>query len=240
MEFHTKDRMHPLLDPGEIRLIFLDPARLRSDLDAFRKTVSADEIEKSIRLKAPGASEDFIATRGFLRARLAEQLGRAPETLRFAYGPEGKPSLEDGAGLRFNLSHTSGVAVIALARGRELGVDVERLRELESQDLAERYFSAPEAIIFRVTLPEHRELAFFHYWTSKESFIKARGDGLSLGLGNFAFSDPWEDPPRLTWTAWDETEAGRWRFHRFHPAPGFVGTLAYTGELANIREFNHL
>ncbi|HEX5038014.1 MAG TPA: 4'-phosphopantetheinyl transferase superfamily protein [bacterium] len=178
---------------------------------------------------------------GLLRRALASRLAADPGSLVIERGAHGKPYLGGAfrSGLAFNLSHSGDRLVIAIGKGRELGVDVELIRPLESEALAERYFSKPESIVFRVTPPEKKEEAFFHYWTAKEAYLKAKGVGIGQGLKDHSFSDPWENPPRLTWAA-DPAETGLWRFHRFYPEGGYIGTLAYPGDLAKIREFSSL
>jgi len=222
----------------EIRLILLD---LKNG-DAFRAQafalLSPDERERAERFKVREAAERFTLVRGLLRRTLGEMTGEDPASLRFSYGPQGKPALE-GKTVTFNLSHSEGWAAIAVAKGREVGVDLEKIRSHDGR-LVERYFSAPEAILYRATLPEKQELAFFHFWTAKEAYLKARGEGISGGFKTHSFSDPWENPPKLTWSGEDANEPARWSFHRFWPAEDCIGTLAYTGGTTIINEIKML
>src|SRR5207253_10188751 len=99
-----------------------------------------------------------------------------------AYGARGKPALADGDGLRFNVAHSHGLALVAVARGRELGVDLERVRPLPAAEaIARRFFSARERAVLDA-LPLRRRLdAFLSLWTRKEAFLKATGGGLGWG-----------------------------------------------------------
>ncbi|HSA60183.1 MAG TPA: 4'-phosphopantetheinyl transferase superfamily protein [bacterium] len=227
----------PLPD-DEIQLILMN----LKDFGAFRGEAAAllspDERERADRFKARGAEERFLLARGLLRRALGGILGEDPASLRFSYGPKGKPRLE-GKNLSFNLAHSADRVAIAVAKDRDVGIDLERIRP-ENDALVERYFSAPEAILYRATLPEKQGLAFFHFWTAKEAYLKARGDGLSRGLKSHSFSDPWENPPRLTWVGWDDREPARWSFHRFWPAEDCIGTLAYAGGPAFVKEIKLL
>lgn len=234
----SKTAQIPLAD-GEVRLILMNLTLFSDFRTEAGNLLSSDERERAERYKIAEVAERFVLARGLLRRHLGAFLNADPSSLRFQYGEQGKPFLPD-APLSFNLSHSGDWAVLAVAKGRELGVDIEKIRVLENDRLPERYFSAPEAIVYRVTPDDHREEAFFHFWTAKESFLKARGDGLSRGLKDYSFSDPWDMPPRLTWVAWDENEPKRWHFHRFSPSNGYLGTLAYSGDVAEVKEFKDL
>src|SRR5947209_7493958 len=89
--------------------------------------LSPDEQERAARFAIPRVRQHFIAARAFLRMTLADCLGRDPAGLRFGYGSHGKPFFPD-TDLCFNLSHSGGWAVLAVARGREVGIDIEQIR----------------------------------------------------------------------------------------------------------------
>jgi 4'-phosphopantetheinyl transferase len=155
-----------------------------------------------------------------MRGALSLWAGRAPAQWEFALNEYGKPHLANpplNANVRFNLSHTNGLAVLALACNRELGVDVEYLGRKETNaDIAERFF-APEEVLDFIAQPEHQKSArFLEYWTLKESYIKAIGMGLSCPLESFAFRPATAtQPPALirvddpalrkqNWDVWQE------------------------------------
>jgi 4'-phosphopantetheinyl transferase len=122
-----------------------------------------------------------VAGRGFLRMILSRYIGVRPTRLQFCYGPQGKPALagSDGmGGLRFNVSHSHGLALYAVTRSREIGVDLEAIRlDLDVERIAERCFSSRERSVL-AALPAHlRAQAFFACWTRKEAFVKAKGSG---------------------------------------------------------------
>jgi 4'-phosphopantetheinyl transferase len=150
--------------------------------------------------------------------------------LRFGYNPYGKPALvgEEGEkGLRFNVSHSHGLALYAITRGREIGVDLERIRPFPDLiGLAERFFSPKEVAALR-TLPAPMQTeAFLTCWTRKEAYIKAKGEGLSLPLSQFEVSLAPGEPSALLRTQWDALEASRWSLHALTPGPGYVAALA--------------
>src|SRR5439155_13239370 len=126
--------------------------------------------------------------RSMLRVLLASYLGTPPAELCFAYSAHGKPSLAAPSGrLEFNLSHSHGIVLFAFSQGRRVGVDVEYTRrDLNVQEIAGRFFSTAE----NCALTQCADMydAFFHCWTRKEAFVKARGEGLSCPLDSFDVS----------------------------------------------------
>jgi 4'-phosphopantetheinyl transferase len=169
--------------------------RLDQPAEVYRAcldTMTPDESEKAGRFRFDRHRQQFVIARGALRSVLGHYLDRPPRQLRFAYGPFGKPEVEGEEGrdcLRFNLSHAEGVALIALTRGREVGVDVEAVRaEFPGMEIAERFFSGREVETLRAMPEGARAAAFFLYWTRKEAYIKALGEGLSHPLGQFSVS----------------------------------------------------
>src|SRR5919199_1621700 len=141
-------------------------------------------------------------------------LRQAPPQLCFTYGRHGKPALATGTGgvpLRFNVSHSHGLALYAITRDREVGVDVERIRpEVAQEKIAERFFSPREVTVLRALPTPLQATAFFACWTRKEAYIKATGDGLSLSLKQFDVSLAPGEPVALLHTIWDPQEAARW------------------------------
>jgi len=171
----------------------------RGDGDSLRARLSSDELARAARFHFERDRTRFLVARAALREILAHYLGASPAEIAFVYGDHGKPALAPPHGdLRFNLSHSHGLALCAVTRGREVGVDVERIRELDDlEDLARSVFSARElAALHR--LPEPGLLAgFFTGWTRKEAFIKALGEGLSHPLKRFDVSLEPGRPARL-------------------------------------------
>ena len=156
-----------------------------------------------------------------------------PQYLRFTYGPRGKPALATDMGavsLRFNVSHSHGLALYAMTRGRELGVDVERIRpEIVQEQVAERFFSPREVTTLRALPVPLQATAFFACWTRKEAYIKATGEGLALPLDQFDVSLAPGEPAALLRTAWDPQEAPRWTMQDLDPAPGYRAAVAVAG-----------
>ena len=204
-----------------------------SRMDSFLHTLTADEQKRAERFYFQKDRERFITAHGVLRAILGLYLNRAPECLAFCYGSHGKPALArecTGDALRFNMSHSHGVALYAITRGREVGIDLEFIRrDLEVGQIAEQFFSHPEIATLRALPLNLQKYAFFLAWTRKEAYIKARGEGLSLPLDQFDVSLIPGDPAALLSTRPDPDEALRWSLQELTLASGYVAALAAEG-----------
>jgi 4'-phosphopantetheinyl transferase len=202
-------------------------------IDSFRRTLASDEQARAERFYFHRDRERFIAARGVLRAILGRYLNKAPASLSFCYSSHGKPALVSESGgdaLRFNISHSHGVALYAVTRGREVGIDLELVRSgLEIEEIAERFFSRLEIATLRALPTDLRRRAFFLCWTRKEAYIKARGEGLSLPLDQFDVSLIPGEPATLMSTRPDSGEALRWSLHELALDPGYAAALAVEG-----------
>ncbi len=199
----------------------------------LQDTLSTDERARAERFYFEKDRQRFIVARGVLRAILGRYLNRAPEALGFLYNAYGKPALAgepDGTPIHFNLSHSHDIALYAVTRHREVGIDLERIRlDLAFEDIAERFFSPAEAETLRTLPTEIQRQTFFRFWTRKEAYAKARGEGLSLpldqldvlltpGPSEVASGDPAGSP-----------KAAGWSFQEPTPAPGYAAALAMQG-----------
>lgn len=229
----------PLLCDGEAHVwrAGLEPGA--TTLRRLREILSADEQERADRFHFQRDREHFVAARGGLREILGRYTGAAPESLRFSYDDYGKPSLSVGAGgtpPRFNVSHSGGVALYAVAAGRAVGVDIERVREdFAGLDIAKNFFSPDEVAALGALPADQRAAAFFDCWTRKEAYIKARGHGLSHPLHLFTVSLTPGRPAALLRTDDDPAEAARWTLVELFPGEGYRGALAFEGELLSLR-----
>jgi 4'-phosphopantetheinyl transferase len=204
-----------------------------SQIQSFRHSLAADERARAERFHFERDRKHFIAARGVLRAILGRYLKRAPECLSFCYSSYGKPALAGESGgdaIRFNVSHSHGIALYAVTRGREVGVDLEHIRsDLAVAEIAERFFSQPEVAMLRALPTEAQREAFFRCWTRKEACLKARGEGLSLPLDQVDVSLVPGEPDTAPGTQPDSSEASRWSFQELAPAPGYAAALAVEG-----------
>ncbi|HEY7329468.1 MAG TPA: 4'-phosphopantetheinyl transferase superfamily protein [Gemmataceae bacterium] len=203
-------------------------------LARLRDILSDDEQQRADRFHFEKDRRHFTSARAAMRILLAGYLARRPQEVRFAYSNYGKPRLADannGGDLRFNLTHSHGLALLAVTRRREIGVDVERLRDMErdGESLAQRFFSPRELAVLLSLPQDQRREAFFHCWTRKEAYIKAHGEGLSLPLEQFDVSLHPDEPAALLATQHDPQEVRRWSLQALFPGEGYVGALVVEG-----------
>jgi 4'-phosphopantetheinyl transferase len=182
-----------------------------STLECAASLLSEEEHERASRYRVELARNAFILTRSTLRVLLGAYLCQSPRSIRFGLTRYGKPFLDAGSDLDFNVSHTEGLAELAFVRERRIGIDVERIRsQPDALQLARRFFSEREQQQLESLPADKLTAAFLRCWTRKEAYIKARGEGLSLPLNQFDVSV--EANPRriLVATRPDPDEAQRW------------------------------
>jgi len=210
-----------------------------SCIQSLQRNLTADERARAERFYFRKDREHFIVARGLLRIILGRYLKIDPGQLRFCYSAHGKPSLARGSGgddLRFNLSHAVELALFAATRGREVGVDIERIRtDFADERVAEQFFSSREVTALRVLPGNMQPQAFFNCWTRKEAYIKARGEGLSLRLDQFEVSLAPGEHAALLSTSGDTQESFRWSLRELVTDPGYVAALAVEGSSWSLR-----
>ena len=163
--------------------------------------------------------QQYLITRALVRTTLSRYAPIRPQDWQFVHNEHGRPDIapgQIGQALQFNLSHTDGLIACAVALDCELGVDVEdSQRDARTVDIAERFFSAQECYDLRALDRALQADRFFDYWTLKESYIKARGMGLAIPLGQFSFHLNSEQPDRAIRISFDQRlqdDPRRWQF----------------------------
>ncbi len=234
----------PLVEPDEIQIWAVDLDPPAAEIPALWRLLAPDEVERANRFRFDEHRRRYAVGRAALRRILARDLGTAPERVGFDYGPRGKPFLAaaertgGGAGLEFNLSNSSDLALVALVRGPELGVDVERLKPMpDADEIAERFFSASERDVLRTLGPELKAIGFFNAWTRKEAYLKAVGEGLAAPLDSFDVTLAPQEPPRMLTLRGDREAAARWHYRHLFPQVGYVGALAIEGAAPSGRDW---
>jgi 4'-phosphopantetheinyl transferase len=211
------------LDAVHVDLVHPDSADASARLDAYRALLSTDEIERMSRLIFARDRRRFLLTRALVRTTLSRYASVPPERWTFIANVHGRPEIFDRPrgvpDLRFNLSHTDGLIACAVTIGREVGVDVEHIGRRLTYDVASRFF-APQEVADLKSLPADQQArVFFDYWTLKEAYIKARGFGLALPLGDFAFTLAPPSPPRITFEPALDDDPSTWQFFQDWPTP---------------------
>lgn len=202
----------------------------------LRSTLEESELSRADRFHFERDRRAFVVSRGFLRNVIGNYLKTDPAGLRFSYGPYGKPALDGeqkNSSLRFNVSHSHGVCLVAMALERELGVDVEYIRaDFASDDIARRFFSPREVAAFNALPQEQQVAAFFKCWTRKEAYIKAIGRGLSQPLDGFDVTLAPEAPPALLRA--DDDDASRWSVSDVAVDLNYAAALVVEGQISKI------
>jgi 4'-phosphopantetheinyl transferase len=205
----------------------------------YRSFFSADEIARADRFHFDKDRNRFTIARGALRELLAGYLQLLPSHISFVYNPQGKPSLappHNSSGIHFNLSHSGDIALLAVTRNRELGVDVEQIRaDFASEEIAARFFAPEECAKLKALPVHHHPEAFFNCWTRKEAYIKARGQGLSIALDSFEVAFAPHEEAALLQVKTGDDNFSRWRFYALHPGEGYKAALAAEGSSHQLR-----
>jgi 4'-phosphopantetheinyl transferase len=200
--------------------------------------LTAGERERARRFRFEKHRTRFVAGRSTLRRILADYAECEPERVQIAYGPHGKPYVAGpgfAADLNFSFSNSGAVAAVAIARGAELGLDVEEIREAEPDGVAGSAFSSDERTWF-AGLPEaERAESFYALWTCKEAYLKGRGCGLSESPDRFSIALGPGSAARLEWSDIDRSDPGRWLLYRLEVKPGLAACLAVLGGCESLR-----
>lgn len=195
------------------------------DLPRHVAALSDAEFARASRFVRERDRLRYVAGRGGLREIISRYLGVSARRLAFSYNAFGKPRLAvSEPPLHFNLSHSGGVAVLAVSDRYDVGIDIEKIVPLK-EDIAGIFFSPAERRQLRALPPGSYTEAFYRCWTRKEAFVKAHGAGLSLPLDAFDVSvDPAE--PVLLRLEGDTDAPRQWRLLNLDTPPGFVGAVA--------------
>ena len=186
--------------------------------------LNVEEKQRANRFVKQEHKTRFIAGRGILRSLLANYLNLTPESIAFDYLPQGKPILDRSHEtiLQFNVSHSHHLALYAFSNSQQVGIDVELIRPLPSAlSLAQRFFTPQEADYFSSLLRDRQEKMFFHFWTAKEAYLKATGEGI-VGLQNIEMRVSEKENHQLEIIR-SEQEV---KLYTFTPAENFIATVA--------------
>ncbi len=217
------------LTENDVHIWSVDIARVNPALiNLYRTIMSAEELERNHRYRFEKNRFSDCVTRALARDVLSKYADRKPESWTFFKGEHGKPEvLNPPIPLRFNLSHTSRRIVCVVTPVYDVGIDIEHTeRKNDVLAIADRYFSEREVVdLFKLPI-ERQADRFFDYWTLKEAYMKASGEGISLGLGNFGF---YFDEGKSAHIGFGEKiidNPDNWFFQQYNPAEDHRMALA--------------
>jgi 4'-phosphopantetheinyl transferase len=223
--------MSDRLDHGHVHVWYIrsERVRQRERLVDYQRLLSPAERARHRRFRVAGARHQYLVAHALVRTTLSRYADVEPRAWVFGTNAHGRPHIAAPAGLslNFNLSHTDGLVACAVTRGREVGIDVENTtRRGATVKIADRYFAPAEvAALHRLPAALQRP-RFFAYWTLKESYIKARGMGLSLPLAQFAFELVESGPIRIAFDPRLNDDRASWQFALLQPTEHHVMALS--------------
>jgi len=206
----------------------LSDAGLRTQ---YLDSLSAEEKARMMRFHSRENQDLFLLAHGLVRSSLSRCASVEPAAWSFVNGPHGRPEIAaPRSSLRFNLSHTKGLAACAITDGCEVGIDVEHIgRSLAPHKLAKRFFSEREAADLNQLSGGLEHSRFLEYWTLKEAYIKARGLGLAIPLSSFSFYQDVGSQWRIEFHERCPDTPGRWTFRSWRIGPFHQAALALAG-----------
>lgn len=226
----------PIRD-GEIDLWCVCLEHDQPSIDSFFDSLSEDEKQRANRFVFARDREHFIVGRGTLRTILGGYLGRRPEKISFSYNGFGKPRLaEQDGGLRFNVSHSRGIGLVAVTKHRKVGIDIEYVdREFDVLSVAESAFAPDDAARLKSLPAGSRTAAFFERWTRKEAALKAMGDGLSSSAEHQSAVSAMNDEQGASFTTSTGEKVTDWTVTSLKTADEYKAALAVEGKMGSLR-----
>lgn len=158
---------------------------LEDQLDYFESFLCFDENQKASRFKFKDDQNRCIISRACLRILCGKYLSKIPKSIEFAYKEKGKPYIRE-ADFSFNVSHSKDIVLIGFSKFENLGIDVEYNRDMNDfMSIAKNYFHEKECEILESVPKTLRKCFFLRYWTVKEAYVKALGEGLGKSANSF-------------------------------------------------------
>lgn len=226
------------LAQDEVHLWFADPAEIRDAalLRAYEALLSEEELARMRQFRFAEHRHVHLVSHALMRVALSRYAAVAPGDWRFTSNVYGRPEIATpkvAPTLRFNLSHTADLVVFGVTLDSDIGVDVESMaRGAPSADFARRFFAKREYQDWMALAPDHRHERFFEYWTLKEAYLKARGQGFHLPTTQFAFQFERDGRVDIAFEKELDDDPHDWSFWQFRPGDGQHAALAVSGRRA--------
>jgi 4'-phosphopantetheinyl transferase len=232
-----KDRFSEL-HAGEIHLWTVSNNSSNQFLEQCKFALTPSELERSTFFKFKAAQESYIISQGGLKLLLSSYLNIEPHQVKFGRHSKGKPYSMDDPSLFFNISNSGNRVVYAFSRAGEVGIDLELIRPLpDLNELIEKNFSKKEREYIHKNADERLQ-RFFKFWTVKEAYLKAIGEGMRLTPDNLEFSI--ENGVFKLISVKGFYEQDDWIWENIYPGEQYVGTLTYLGKNTIISKVNTL
>jgi 4'-phosphopantetheinyl transferase len=216
---------------GEADIWYLWPDRVTDEarLASHERLLTDDERIRTQAFHFPEHRHSHLLTRAFVRTLLSQYSDVKPEEWRFVRSSFGKPEISGPSGapsINFSLSHTKGLIVCAVSSDSAIGIDAENVeRVADHMEIAQRFFSPYEYRALQDLASSDRPRRFLEYWTLKESYVKARGLGLSLDLSAFSFKIK-DRAIGMTFEPPDTEESAAWQFRLFAPGAHHIAAAS--------------
>jgi len=227
------------VDLLDVHVWLVNLAQMSAHLANLIPILSDDERRRAERFYFEPDRHRYVLARGLLRVLLGSYSAYAPS--KFSYGTHGKPRLAGVHGEtdpRFNVSQSGNYILIALANQREVGIDIEYINELpDMEKIAERFFSVREHTLLSAVPAPEKSVVFFTYWTRKEAYIKATGDGMAMPLDQCDMSHPAADPGESVSAVHVQRRPGetsRWSVYALPEITGYASALVIEGHAQHL------
>jgi 4'-phosphopantetheinyl transferase len=214
------------LSANEVHLWRVNLQILNKQITEFTYILSEDEKVRANNFKFAEHQNRFIAARGFLRQIISYYLKISNREIVFQYSDRGKPIIQNN-NLQFNVSHSQDLALYAFTNKHLIGIDLEYLRSnVECAKIAQRFFTSTESQLINSLPKDKQHQTFFHFWTVKEAYLKATGEGLVGGLDTVEVDLESDTEIIIKAIAKQATKNNNWFFSSFIPEKDFIATVA--------------
>lgn len=219
--------------------VWMIPLDVTEDkFESLKEILSFDEKFRLEKFRFKKDRKQYAVSHGILRILLAKYLDRKPNQIAFSKNQFGKPKVY-GEPIKFNLSHSSNFALVAISREVDVGVDVETItNEIDHLDIAKRYFNRSEYLEILSAQQANQKRIFYKFWTGKEAVIKAIGEGLNIPLSSFSITSNSESTQTISFLS-SENEDSIWTLKQLNLGSKVLeGSLAHRGLEKSIIYFN--
>lgn len=218
------------LNNNQVQVWTINLEAKNMEIGRYESLLNDVEIARANRFFTAASRQRYIITRGSLRKILSTYTDHHASALDFHYGPSGKPYLRNNPGLNFNLSYSQNIAMIAVSRQREVGIDIQAIAQVTSPESVAQLAFSPAEISYLLSLNvAERQQAFTKIWVCKEAYIKALGTGFSRLTHTFTVSPQLGATDTLSHDANNELATKEWRLMEIKAPDNYCAALAVAG-----------